>query len=203
MPRQRCQHNLRQGCRTCHPGDFCSHNVRKNQCPTCRPSGWFCQHGTRRSYCKECKGKGVCEHGNRKTRCPECPRASEFCEHLKWKAVCHQCNMQGVISARLRERARIVTGSGIGFLTDLGCTVNELMQHLESQFKPEMTWENYGKTNDKWQIDHVLPLRPHRKKLPDDDLRKRLHYTNIQPLWFMENMTKHNTEPTLTFPPSY
>lgn len=37
----------------------------------------------------------------------------------------------------------------------LGCSIEEFKQHLESQFKPEMNWENYGKI---WEIDHIVSL---------------------------------------------
>ena len=33
----------------------------------------------------------------------------------------------------------------------LGCNITQFIKHLESQFKPGMTWENYGKV---WHVDH-------------------------------------------------
>lgn len=36
----------------------------------------------------------------------------------------------------------------------LGCTIEECKQHIESQFKPEMNWENHGQI---WEIDHIKP----------------------------------------------
>mgnify|MGYP000453844198 CR=1 FL=1 len=35
----------------------------------------------------------------------------------------------------------------------LGYTQMDLRQYLEAQFKPGMTWNNYGK----WHIDHIVP----------------------------------------------
>ena len=36
----------------------------------------------------------------------------------------------------------------------VGCTIDELKQHLESKFKKGMSWNNYGK----WHVDHVVPV---------------------------------------------
>ena len=33
-------------------------------------------------------------------------------------------------------------------------TLQELKQHIESQFTSEMTWDNYGTY---WEIDHIIP----------------------------------------------
>lgn len=38
----------------------------------------------------------------------------------------------------------------------LGCSLDELKRHLESQFERGMSWSNYGTHG--WQIDHVVPL---------------------------------------------
>jgi len=37
----------------------------------------------------------------------------------------------------------------------LGCSESELLQHLERQFEPGMTWENWPRV---WHLDHVRPL---------------------------------------------
>ena len=47
------------------------------------------------------------------------------------------------------------------FTQELGCTFDELVAHLESQFYPDpktgeiMTWDNH--TSDGWHIDHIKP----------------------------------------------
>jgi hypothetical protein len=67
----------------------------------------------------------------------------------------------------------------------IGCDNAELVVHLESQFKDGMSWENYGTRG--WHVDHVVPLSS-AKTL--DDLARVLHYTNLQPLWAKENLSK-------------
>jgi hypothetical protein len=59
----------------------------------------------------------------------------------------------------------------------LGCTIDEYKQHLESQFKYEMNWDNYGSY---WEIDHIYPLSKGGS----------FHYTNTQPLTVKENRIK-------------
>ncbi len=73
----------------------------------------------------------------------------------------------------------------------IGCTIEELKQHLERQFWPGMTWENHGKGNDKWNIDHIKPLS---KAKTEEEMYKRCHYTNLQPLWELDNIKKGNKE---------
>lgn len=68
---------------------------------------------------------------------------------------------------------------------DLGCSIPELKLHLESQFQPGMTWDNYGK----WHIDHINPLVTF--DLTDrEQLLDAVHFTNLQPLWASENLHK-------------
>lgn len=67
----------------------------------------------------------------------------------------------------------------------LGCTVAELWQHLESKFQPGMTKENHGS----WHIDHIKPCASFDLTKPEEQ-EKCFHYTNLQPLWAKENMSK-------------
>jgi hypothetical protein len=69
----------------------------------------------------------------------------------------------------------------------LGCSMPMLRRHLESMFKDGMTWQNHGQ----WHIDHIRPiasfdLSSHRAQC------EAFHYTNLQPLWAIENRTKHS-----------
>lgn len=67
----------------------------------------------------------------------------------------------------------------------LGCSVPELRQYLESRFKPGMNWGNYGQ----WHIDHVKPCAVFDMSKPEEQ-RACFHYTNLQPLWWNENVAK-------------
>lgn len=72
---------------------------------------------------------------------------------------------------------------------DLGCSIEFLKQHLESQFQPGMTWENHSPTG--WHIDHKRPLDSFDLTNPMQ-LKAACHYTNLQPLWAKENFSKSN-----------
>lgn len=67
----------------------------------------------------------------------------------------------------------------------IGCSIPELKQHLENQFKSGMSWNNYGE----WEIDHIKPCASFN--LIDEQQQKIcFHYSNLQPLWKTENRTK-------------
>lgn len=66
-----------------------------------------------------------------------------------------------------------------------GCELNVLKEFLESKFKQGMSWENHGE----WHIDHIKPCC--KFDLEDEEEQKKcFHYTNLQPLWAKENLSK-------------
>lgn len=73
----------------------------------------------------------------------------------------------------------------LSVLLTLGCTLEEFKQHLESKFKPGMSWDNYGK----WELDHIIPIS-HGKT--EKEIYELNTYKNIQPLWSLENKRKGN-----------
>ncbi len=71
----------------------------------------------------------------------------------------------------------------------IGCTLDQLVNHLEKQFKSGMTWENRGFNG--WHIDHIIPISSF--DLTDIEQQKIcFHYSNLQPLWAKENILKSN-----------
>jgi hypothetical protein len=101
-------------------------------------------------------------------------------------------NVNHRLSKRLRTRLRNAlcgkykSGSAV---RDLGCSIEELKIYLESKFQPGMSWDNYGK--DGWHIDHIKPLSKFNLSNPEE-FKKACHYTNLQPLWWHENILKSN-----------
>lgn len=70
----------------------------------------------------------------------------------------------------------------------VGCSISHLKEHLEKQFIPGMTWANQGK----WHIDHMMPCASFELSDPEQQ-RQCFHYTNLQPMWSKENISKGDT----------
>ena len=68
----------------------------------------------------------------------------------------------------------------------LGCDGKFLKEYLEEQFTEGMTWDNYGLGG--WTIDHKLPLD--LIKTNPELIPKIIHYTNLQPMWHIDNIKK-------------
>jgi len=67
----------------------------------------------------------------------------------------------------------------------IGCDYDFLVSYIESKFKEGMSWDNYGE----WHIDHIYPIS---LATDLDHMTKLNHYTNLQPLWKTENLSKGN-----------
>lgn len=67
----------------------------------------------------------------------------------------------------------------------IGCSVEYLQQYLEEQFQDGMTWDNYGE----WHVDHIIPCSSFDFSKPEDQ-RSCFHYSNLQPLWAIDNIRK-------------
>ena len=94
------------------------------------------------------------------------------------------------MSNALRARVRMAIKSSGGrksrkTMQLVGCTIEYLRQHLETQFTNGMAWDNYGD----WHIDHIMPCAA----FDLTDAKQQLecfNYTNLQPLWASDNMSK-------------
>lgn len=74
-------------------------------------------------------------------------------------------------------------------ITLLGCSIEECKKYLESKFQEGMTWENHGIFG--WHIDHIIPCASF-DLTKEEDQKKCFHYTNLQPLWWEDNLKKSN-----------
>lgn len=81
----------------------------------------------------------------------------------------------------------------------LGASFETVKKHIERQFKKGMTWKNHGKGEGKWHIDHKIPVGSAKTK---EDANMLFHYTNLQPLWGIDNLKKQDniipTQMTMT-----
>ena len=69
----------------------------------------------------------------------------------------------------------------------VGCTPQELRNHIENQFTEGMNWNNYGVYG--WHVDHRIPLDAGKN---EEEIYKLCHHKNLQPLWANENLKKSN-----------
>ena len=69
----------------------------------------------------------------------------------------------------------------------LGCSVDIVRKHLEHLFKEGMSWDNHSYHG--WHIDHIIPCASFDLSDPEEQ-KKCFHYTNLQPLWALDNFKK-------------
>lgn len=101
------------------------------------------------------------------------------------------------ISGNLRSRVRLVlkgNTKSASTIKLLGCPVEFLIAYLQSKFTKGMTWENHGRGwGDKglkeWHIDHIKPCSKFDLS-KESEQRKCFHYSNLQPLWALDNLSK-------------
>jgi hypothetical protein len=66
----------------------------------------------------------------------------------------------------------------------IGCSPKELKEHIEKQFTDGMCWDKLGKHI---HIDHIIPLSSAKN---EEEIYKLCHYSNLQPLWALDNIKK-------------
>ena len=69
----------------------------------------------------------------------------------------------------------------------LGCSVGDIKTHIELQFLPGMTWDNYGE----WHVDHIRPCASFDLSDPEQQ-RECFNWKNLQPLWAEDNRAKRD-----------
>ena len=67
----------------------------------------------------------------------------------------------------------------------IGCSIEELKEHLKSQFTEGMSWDNYGE----WHVDHIKPCATFDFR-NESELNECFNYKNLQPLWAKDNLQK-------------
>ncbi len=89
-------------------------------------------------------------------------------------------NMRGRIRSALKGKYKASSMVNL-----VGCSMENLRTHLQSKFAEGMTWENYGK----WHVDHIIPCSSFDMK-NEQHQKQCFHYTNLQPLWALDNWSK-------------
>lgn len=99
-------------------------------------------------------------------------------------------NLSYRILSSLRSRLRIAIKNNSkteSTISLIGCDIEYLKNYLEQQFLKGMSWKNYGRNG--WHIDHIVPCSSFDFSDPKQQ-KQCFHYTNLQPLWAKDNMSK-------------
>ena len=68
----------------------------------------------------------------------------------------------------------------------------EFRKYIESYWEEGMSWDNYGKNyKTDWSIDHTIPKS---SATTLDEVYKLNHYTNLKPMWHIDNVKKNNKQ---------
>lgn len=94
--------------------------------------------------------------------------------------------MRSIVSSMMRRSGKT---KSLRYFQYIGCSPVFLRNHLESLFKPGMTWGNHG---TEWEIDHIVPISWFPFDKDSSVLFVASHWTNLQPLWKSENRSKRN-----------
>ena len=117
--------------------------------------------------------------------------SDEFREWARKHDAKRRQNIDFRLAKSLRDRLYHAIKRGLKFQSAsklVGCSIDELKEHLSKQFDDVMSWENYGK----WHIDHIRPCDSF--DLTDKDQQKVcFHYFNLQPLLGTENQSKKDS----------
>jgi len=100
------------------------------------------------------------------------------------------------ISLSLRKSVcRYVKQKSVRTFDLVGCSPDELRQHLEAQWTEGMSWDNYGVYVKgepmKWHIDHIIPCDSF-DLTNETEQAECFHYSNLQPMWGIDNIRKSN-----------
>jgi hypothetical protein len=121
-------------------------------------------------------------------------RRRKWSANTNWPELYHKRRLQNDIVYKLKYGlngrfciAKKNKGIQACAVSLLGCSVEGLAAHLESQFQPGMSWDNWSYRG--WHIDHKIPLAAFDLTDPEQ-LGTACHYTNLQPMWAVEHFHK-------------
>ncbi len=135
----------------------------------------------RSQYCKKCKVKM-----DRKYQGKYQSHKAEYTRNKRRSDISFRIasNLRRRINGAIKNNTK-----SCHTLALIGCTVEELKTYLASKFQPGMSWSNYGLRG--WHIDHKVPCDTFDLSIGDNQ-KKCFHYTNLQPLWAFDNISKGN-----------
>lgn len=131
------------------------------------------------TYCKDCQSKlGKKYFSNNKSKV-----IGKIQKRLKEDSLFKlKCNIRGLIRSSFKNLGYNKKSKTFQIL---GCTSQEFYEHIESLFLNGMNWDN----RKLWHIDHIIPISLAKT---EEEVIKLNHYTNLRPLWAIDNIRKSN-----------
>lgn len=115
-------------------------------------------------------------------------------EQGKKKACDWQSKMMNKIEFRIKKnlRSRVYVALKRGCKSDntanlLGCSIDFFKKYFEEKFTDGMSWDKYMQGGI--HIDHKIPCKSFDLS-KEEEQKKCFHYTNLQPLWDIDNLKK-------------
>lgn len=108
----------------------------------------------------------------------------------EWCKERRRTNKTHVVKRNLRRRIHHLLLDGYKSATTeqyIGCTYEEFVCHIENQFEPGMSWDNYGLGS--WHLDHIIPCYLYDLSNFEDQMRC-FNYRNHRPLWEVDNLSR-------------
>lgn len=69
----------------------------------------------------------------------------------------------------------------------LGCSYDEFKNYIQNKFTEGMTWDKV--LSSEIHLDHIIPCNSF-DLTKEEEQKKCFHYTNLQPLWSYDNLSK-------------
>lgn len=198
--------------------NFSDYNSQSKLCTKCKEFKLLSEFNKHGSWCKECKNHTSAKHdivilkGTGK-ECNQCLDFKTWDKYVYCKgtndrksSVCRDCislnaklrlwtDINLRLSSCLRKRINSVLkgkSKSANTMELIGCSIDYLKNHLENRFQPGMSWDNYGRGDNnkqEWHVDHLIPCCKF-DLTKEDEQRKCFHFSNLQPLWSVDNIKK-------------
>ncbi len=156
-----------------------SHGYHRHTCKICKQKDWMLRYNSDELF------RVKINQANNSNRIKNKSKRNEYEKNRRKNNIGYRIriNLRNRITEILANKKRDKS------INLIGCSLDFLIKHLESQFQLGMNWQNYGIRG--WHIDHIMPCDSFDLTL-ESEQRKCFHYSNLQPLWAKDNLSKSN-----------
>lgn len=122
-------------------------------------------------------------HGSREARSLRTITGQKRIYEAKMKTVSGRLKKR--IMSRIWSAMKNQSVNSIGSFKLVGCSADDLRHHIEKQFQPGMSFENYGE----WHVDHIRPCASFDLSNAWQ-MSECFNWRNLQPMWAFDNLSK-------------